>query len=186
MKFSRKKEIYQAELHTICCRFCAAALSSKHKGLSRGWQGSAAGTRQVSVLNYHSHRLSSAPNPSSHVLQTEEQQSYGCASFPQISAQGPRLNEFTPVREIRSAHLKKRVYVYIYIYIYVCMYVCAYNLSSLCSQALPTIKLIQTLHILYTDTVTPVPTGCSDDRYKKGSIPDYCKPGPRINSSICR
>ena len=35
MKFSKKTEIYP-ELHTICCRFCAAALSSEHKGLSQG------------------------------------------------------------------------------------------------------------------------------------------------------
>ena len=34
MKFSKKTEIYP-ELHTIC-RFCAAALSSEHKGLSQG------------------------------------------------------------------------------------------------------------------------------------------------------
>ena len=35
MKFSKKTEIYP-ELHTICCRFCAAALSSEQKGLSQG------------------------------------------------------------------------------------------------------------------------------------------------------
>ena len=37
MKFVKKKKIYQAELHTICCRFCGtAALLSEHKGLSKG------------------------------------------------------------------------------------------------------------------------------------------------------
>ena len=35
MKFSKKTKIYP-ELHTICCRFCAAALSSEQKGLSQG------------------------------------------------------------------------------------------------------------------------------------------------------
>ncbi len=61
-------------------------------------------TSCVLNLSSHANRLGSAPNPSSHVLQTEEKQSYGCASFPQISARGPRFDEVTPVQEIRSAH----------------------------------------------------------------------------------
>ena len=48
MKFS-KTEIYQAEFHTICCRFCA--LSSEHKGpvVAGAGRGSAAGTSVPSL-----------------------------------------------------------------------------------------------------------------------------------------
>ena len=36
---------------------------------------------------------------------------------------------------------------------------------------------------LYVHIVIPVPTG---ERILKGSIPDYCKSGPRISSGICK
>jgi len=90
MKFVKKKEIYQAELHTICCRFCGtAALLSEHKGLSKG------GAERPGQVPDCSQTWQVHP----HVMQTEKG-----VSFPQISARGPLLHEATPVQEIRPAH----------------------------------------------------------------------------------
>ena len=62
-------------------------------------RGSAAGTGARLPTD-----LASAPDSSSHVMQTEEKQFSRCVSFPQTSARGPHLHEGTPVQEIRSPH----------------------------------------------------------------------------------